>query len=108
MSLQIDTRVKWVPRDDTFGARLALVRQRFGWNMKEAALACGLPQNSWVEWETKNRSPRNLADVAEKISEYTGADDYWLMTGRVSDDLPTGPKGPDGTSAFDVKGRTTD
>ena len=85
--------MKWIPRDDTFGARLALVRQRFGWNLKEASLACGLPQNAWLEWESKGRVPRNFAQVAEQISDATGADDYWLMTGRTREDLPSGPNG---------------
>ena len=85
--------LKWVPRDDTFGARLALVRQRFGWNLKEASLACGLPQNSWLEWESKGRVPRNLVEVAARISDITGADDYWLITGRVMGEFPSGPEG---------------
>lgn len=87
----IDTSITWIPSDDTFGARLAMVRQRFGWNMKEAALACGLPQNSWLDWETRGRTPRNLADVAQKIRERTGADDYWLMTGRRNGEHPSDP-----------------
>ena len=90
MSMQSES-LKWVPRDDTFGARLALVRQRFGWNLKEASLACGLPQNAWLEWESKGRVPRNIAEVAEKISAHTGADDYWLMTGKTLGDFPSGP-----------------
>ncbi len=48
---------RWVPDTSTFGARLALVRQRMGWNLKEAALACQLPQGSWREWELKRRKP---------------------------------------------------
>ena len=32
----------WIPDADSFGARLALIRQQLGWgNVKEAALACG-------------------------------------------------------------------
>ena len=89
MSAQASLR--WVPRDDTFGARLALVRQRFGWNLKEASLACGLPQNSWLEWESNGRVPRDLAEVVERISRRTGADDYWLLTGKTVGDPPSGP-----------------
>lgn len=85
--------VKWIPRDDTFGARLAMVRQRFGWNLKQASLACGLPINAWAQWESNGRIPRNFAEVAELISDATGADDYWLMTGRINEDLPNGPIG---------------
>ncbi|CAN5418258.1 hypothetical protein BH09ACT9_BH09ACT9_00010 [soil metagenome] len=59
--------------------------------MKEAALACGIKQNSWAEWETKNRTPRNIAEVSEQIMKFTGANDYWLMTGRKDGDFPSGP-----------------
>ena len=90
MTMQMENQ-KWIPRDKTFGARLALLRQSFGWNQKEASLACGLPQNSWLEWETNGRVPRNLPAVAMQISDRTGADDYWLMTGRTDDNLPTDP-----------------
>ena len=72
----------WIPLDDTFGARLALVRQKFAWNLKEAAIACSLPSNSWREWELLGRVPRNIVEVVEKISSRTGADDYWLLTGK--------------------------
>jgi len=90
MTIQTEAQ-KWIPRDNTFGARLALLRQRFGWNLKEASLNCGLPQNAWLEWESKGRVPRNLPDVALQISKYTDVDDYWLMTGRLDEDLPTDP-----------------
>lgn len=73
---------RWVPTTSKFAARLALVRHRMGWNLKEAALACGLPQGSWREWELKGRDPRGMQDVVDKIAEHTGVDDYWLMTGR--------------------------
>lgn len=71
-----------MPDDSTFGARLALVRQRMGWNVKEASLACGVPQASWREWEFSARRPRELQDVCEQIAKRTGCDDIWLMTGR--------------------------
>lgn len=90
--MSIDLQTKWVPRPDTFGARLALVRWRMGWNLKEAALACGFPEGNWREWETNGRVPRNIAEVALQISEHTrGVDDYWLMTGRMSGAFPDGP-----------------
>lgn len=70
----------WIARDsDSFGARLALVRQRMGWgNVKEAALACGLPVESWRGWERDNASPRNLIDACRKIAARTGCDVHWL------------------------------
>lgn len=72
----------WVPSDAEFGARLALVRHACKWNVKEAALACGLNAQSWRDWEIHGRSPRNVAEVAAQIAARTGVDDYWLMTGR--------------------------
>lgn len=70
---------------DEFGARLALIRWRMGWNQKEAALACGLPQSSWREWELSGRVPHNLVEVAARISRATGLSDYWIMTGKVAE-----------------------
>lgn len=83
------------PTLDTFAARLALVRWAQGWNQKEAAIACGLPHSSWRQWELSGSIPRDLVDVAAKISARTGYSDYWIMTGR---ETPpgTGPRG--GTS----------
>lgn len=73
----------WVPDVDSFGARLILVRHRMGWNMKEAALACGLPQASWRGWEVDGNRPRDLVDVCRKIAKRTGASYDWLLDGRV-------------------------
>ena len=69
----------WTPTDATFGARLALVRQRMGWgNVKEAALACGLPVESWRNWERDGRTPRDFIEVCRRVSTATGADVNWL------------------------------
>lgn len=83
----------WVPDTSSFGARLALIRQRLGWNMKEAALACGFSQQSWRGWELRGSDPRGFADVARKISERTGVNEYWIMTGRQLEPRPSGPGG---------------
>jgi len=72
--------VAWIPRDDSFGARLALVRQRMGWDNKQASLECGLPQSSWLRYESGSL-PRDFVTVASKISKRTGVDAMWLMTG---------------------------
>ena len=83
----------WVASDDTFGARLALVRQRMGWgNVKEAAIACGLPVESWRNWERDGRLPRDLFSVCRAVSERTGADLGWLM-GLMSTGGPSGTEG---------------
>jgi transcriptional regulator with XRE-family HTH domain len=74
----------WVPdAADAFGARLALLRQRMGWgNVKEAAAACGLPVESWRNWERDNREPRNYLEICRTISNATGVDFMWLLTGQ--------------------------
>lgn len=89
MSTQIHG--KFVPRTNTFGARLALIRWQMGWNMKEAALACGFSQQSWRGWELQGHDPRGFADVAERIAERTGVDEYWILTGKE----PATPTDPD-------------
>lgn len=79
----------WIPDDSTFGARLALVRQRLGWgNVKEAALACGVPVESWRTWERDNVQPRAIVEVAEKVAERTGCDLDWLIRGRGGHKFP--------------------
>lgn len=69
----------WVP-EDTFGSRLALVRQAMKWNVKEAAEACGLNDQSWRNWEEGKR-PRDLLDVAHKIAEATLINEAWIVMG---------------------------
>lgn len=72
----------WIPGTASLGARLALIRQSQGWNIKEAALACGIPPASWTGWELHGMEPRKFAEAAGKISARTGVDDYWIMTGK--------------------------
>jgi hypothetical protein len=73
---------RWVPDDSTFGARLALIRQRMGWgNVKEAAMACGLPVESWRNWERDGAMPRRMVEVASVIADRTGCDLGWLLAG---------------------------
>lgn len=69
----------WIPRD-TFGARLALVRQHMAWNVKEAALACGISAANWRKWE-HGRNPQKLHEAASLIAERTGCDYRWLVMG---------------------------
>jgi hypothetical protein len=72
----------WVPDATTFGARLALIRQRMEWgNVKEAALACGLPVESWRNWERDGRQPRDYMRVCQAVAEHTGVDVTWLAVG---------------------------
>lgn len=77
------TAQPWIPGDETFGARLALIRQHMGWgNVAEAAQACSVPVPSWRNWERDGRNPRDIVDIAKKIADRTGCDYLWLLTGR--------------------------
>src|SRR5258707_106817 len=72
----------WVPSDSTFGARLALVRQKMGWgNVKVAAVECGLPVETWRTWERDNVEPKRLLVIAMAIASRTGCDYLWLVHG---------------------------
>ena len=82
----------WIPDVATFGARLALVRWRMGWNLKEAAVECNLTQNSWGNWENGSM-PRNYIEVVNRIVLRTQVNKLWLMTG---DGSPEGGVGRTG------------
>ncbi|WP_148310176.1 helix-turn-helix domain-containing protein, partial [Nocardia otitidiscaviarum] len=82
----------WVPQLDTFGARLAVLRHKMGWNAKEAAAACGFAQASWRDWEINGRLPRDLPGVCQQIENATGVHHVWLMTG-VDVTTPAGTAG---------------
>lgn len=73
------TQPPWRPAD-TFGARLALVRQRLGLNVTQAAALCGVPQASWHTWE-RGVQPQRLYDIVDKIVEGTGVERDWLLGG---------------------------
>jgi hypothetical protein len=79
----------WIPGDGTFGARLALIRQRVGWgNVAEAARACGIPTETWRTWEsrTDDSLPRKAVESCRQIAAVTGVDAGWLLTGHPSAD----------------------
>ena len=82
----------WIPDVATFGARLALVRWRMGWNLKEAAVECNLTQNSWGNWETGSM-PRNYIEVVNRIVLRTQVNKLWLMTGEGSPEDGVGRTG---------------
>lgn len=71
-------RTGWTVDDGTFGARLALVRQKMDWNIKQAARECGLPAASWRAWERDGAEPRRLMEIAAAIADRTGCDYAWL------------------------------
>ena len=90
MSTTADTE-RWVPDGHTFAARLALVRQRMVWNIKEAARECTLSDSSWREWELSGRLPRDYETVCKQIADVAGCDLHWLMTGDPA--MPPSPPG---------------
>lgn len=72
----------WTADDGAFGARLALIRQRMGWgNIALAAKECGVPTDSWRNWEVDGREPRRLTTIAMTIATRTGCDYLWLVHG---------------------------
>lgn len=71
----------WVPTD-TFGARLALVRQHMRWNVRQAAEECGLSHANWRKWE-HGVNPQKIHDAARRISDRTGCSYTWLLAGEV-------------------------
>ena len=70
----------WTVDDSTFGARLALIRQRMQWNVKEAARECGIPAASWGTWEN-GAMPRRYTEMCKLIAYRTGCDLTWLTIG---------------------------
>ena len=75
---------QWVPDRDSFPVRLLLVRHQMGWNLKEAAMACGIRAQSWREWELAGRRPRDYEGICKQIAARTECDLVWLMTGTPS------------------------
>lgn len=73
----------WIPDTATFAARLALVRWRMGWNVREAERECHISQNSWLGYEG-GRQPRNFVEIVNRIVLRTGVNKVWLMTGEGS------------------------
>jgi hypothetical protein len=69
----------WIPQD-SFGARLALIRQHLHVNVNRAALMCGLDGENWRNWES-GKNPRDFELVCHKIAEATGCSIGWLMMG---------------------------
>lgn len=69
----------WVPTD-TWGARLAIVRQKMGWNYTEAGKECGINATSWHNWEDGGGC-RQMHRIAHKIARRTGVSFTWLVAG---------------------------
>lgn len=73
--------VAWNPTASSFGARLALVRWKMGWNVAEAERECGTTQNLWANWESGSM-PRQLVEVVTKIAWKAKVERNWLLTGE--------------------------
>ena len=99
----------WTASDAAFGARLALIRQRMGWgNVKEAALACGMPVESWRSWERDNVLPRRYLETCAQIAAAAGCDYGWLVDRRPSgSSQPTAAYIRAKLRAIEGNGRTT-
>ena len=69
------------PDASQFGARLALVRHKMKWNVKEAALACGLPPATWRAWESTGALPRDYLGACRAIAQRANIDLDWLVYG---------------------------
>lgn len=83
----------WVATDATFGARLVLIRQKMGWgNIAKAARECGVPTDSWRNWEVDGVEPHRRTTIAKMIATRTGCDYLWLVHGPDRGGVPsTGP-----------------
>jgi hypothetical protein len=80
-------QIDWIPDTAAFGARLALVRWKMGWNIAEAERECGTTQNLWANWEAGSM-PRQLVEVAGKIAWASKVNRNWLLTGEGSPGSP--------------------
>lgn len=69
----------WVP-DDTFGARLVLLRRTLGLTVEQVAKLSGIPHPTWSTWEN-GAKPRDMAAKVRQIAEATNCDQNWLMWG---------------------------
>lgn len=82
----------WIPDTSSFGARLALVRWKMGWNIAEAERECGTTQNLWANWEAGSM-PRQLVEIVTKIAWNSKVDRNWLLTGDGSPEPNPRPNG---------------
>lgn len=65
---------------NTFGVRLAMLRAWRGWNVKQAADHCDIPEQSWHNWEA-GKSPQKIHEKAKRIADRAPCDYVWLVSG---------------------------
>ena len=80
MALLDHTPEPWIP-EDSFAARLALVRVHLGgWNVAKTARFCGIDDQTWRNWEAGGHV-RDMEGVCRKIANAVGCSGRWLMVG---------------------------
>jgi len=56
-----------------------MIRNARGWNIREAALACGIGPQSWRNWEIGGRLPREYPAICARISAAADISLPWLL-----------------------------
>lgn len=79
MSEALQDSGRWRPTD-SFGNRLAVIRNELGLTQQQAAERCGLDDGSWSNWE-RGANPREKERVVYKIVRGLHVDREWLMWG---------------------------
>lgn len=70
--------ITWTP-EWTLGDRLRKIRRRFGISQTEFAEMIGQNPKSYSSWESDQAKPRQLVEVALKISVATGVPTPWVL-----------------------------
>lgn len=69
----------WIP-EETFAARLRLIRHALDLTTEEIGQKVGVPGPTWNTWEN-GAKPRRMDEKVAQISEALGVDRAWLMWG---------------------------
>ena len=78
----------WVPAGPrTFGDRIRQIRIDLDMDAQTAAALCGVPKNSWLNWE-KGKRPQDLERVARQISDKLNVPLIYLLTGETTGFMP--------------------
>jgi transcriptional regulator with XRE-family HTH domain len=75
--------LSWIPepRQDTFGARLRMLRDGLELTLHEFAALTEIPHSSLSAWENETKKPRNMDEIVERIHAATSVNKVWLMFG---------------------------
>lgn len=66
---------------DSFRVRIAAIRAERGWNVSQAAMACGLSVENWRKWEKNGRRPQAYEETCRRIADGSGYDRAWIASG---------------------------